>query len=119
VKEYIKLVINCHKSIAPPNFDTHKKLPIDALFVAPKFVPPCKDKDKKPKEISMNTFIPKIYRTVILGDPGAGKTTFSNKVCYDLASESSKRFFAGRELTPILIILRDYVCFPPLSRQKN
>jgi hypothetical protein len=46
-----------------------------------------------------------IQRAVLLGNPGAGKSTFALKLCHDLSTDST---LAGRRVSPILVVLRDY-----------
>ncbi|MCP4347212.1 MAG: NACHT domain-containing protein [Desulfobacterales bacterium] len=107
-KEYRDQLISRHKHITPPDFDANRKLPVDDLFVSPRFIRPPRVKGEEPEELAMSAFLSDIYRTVVIGNPGAGKTTFASKICYDLANQYSKRFIAKRPLTPILVILRDY-----------
>ena len=58
---------------------------------------------------SYNIILKETFRFVLLGNPGGGKSTFTHKLCYDLANQYPSRFFAGRQgLTPIYVILRDY-----------
>jgi hypothetical protein len=45
---------------------------------------------------------------VLLGNPGAGKSTFAQKLCFDLAAKSLDRVFAFRQVTPVLVVLREY-----------
>jgi hypothetical protein len=56
----------------------------------------------------MSDFLSGIYRAVLLGNPGGGKSTFTLKLCHVLATCYLERLFAGREVTPILVVLRDY-----------
>lgn len=44
----------------------------------------------------------------MLGNPGGGKSTCTQKFCYDLVTQYSDRLLNGRQVTPILVILRDY-----------
>jgi hypothetical protein len=107
-KTYRNQVASRHKYIVPPHFDSIKKIPIDNLFVPPRFILPFKERDIEDTEINTDDYLSSIYRSVILGNPGGGKSTFALKVVYDLAANYKKRLLLRRQLTPILVILRDY-----------
>lgn len=108
-RRYRSQVSARHDSISPPHLDRQKKFPIDSLYVAPhltrylprseRWSPPAHELIKTQQLLSI------IHRAVILGSPGAGKSTFALKLCHDLSTNGR---FASREVTPILVILRDY-----------
>ncbi len=115
-KNYRTQVANRHSYITPPTFDSVRRIPIDKIYVDPSFTKLAKVKKEKvkdkpdtgTKEIRSHDLLSSAYRLVILGNPGGGKSTFSLKICHDIASKYTKRYFAGRLVTPILVILRDY-----------
>ncbi|WKV73883.1 NACHT domain-containing protein [Streptomyces sp. PCS3-D2] len=53
----------------------------------------------------LDSIISSSHRTVILGDPGGGKSTLSLKLTYDIARDG---FSASAARIPFLVILRDY-----------
>ena len=86
----------------PPNLQGTQHHPIDALYVSPN-VTIATEKGEKEESLDRNTFFARAYRAVVLGNPGAGKSTLATKLCYDLAHHYTQRIFAERkELTPIL-----------------
>ncbi|MBD0362528.1 MAG: NACHT domain-containing protein [Coleofasciculus sp. C3-bin4] len=97
-----------HKHITPPYIDAAQKLPINRLYVCPNFVTTSTNKGEERETLKMPDFLGGIYRAVLLGNPGGGKSTFTLKLCHVLATCYSERLFAGREVTPILVVLRDY-----------
>ncbi|MCP4669558.1 MAG: NACHT domain-containing protein, partial [Deltaproteobacteria bacterium] len=97
-----------HGQISPPSFQGISKRPIDELYVCPSFFKPPTGQENKGKTLKYKDFISTSYRTVILGNPGGGKSTFTQKLSHDLAVRYSKRLFGGRLVTPVLVILRDY-----------
>jgi hypothetical protein len=106
--KYRQQVADRHKSITPPYLDAARKLPIDQLYVPPNFVKISVQEDEQSENLAMPNFCWWIYRTVLLGNPGGGKSTFAEKLCYDLATRYSQRLLAGRQVTPILVVLREY-----------
>ena len=66
------------------------------------------EENRNNEPIGFFEFLSKIHRVVILGDPGNGKTTFTKKVCYELSSRYSDRLFAGREIVPFVVVVKDY-----------
>jgi hypothetical protein len=101
--------VSCrHSDIMPPHFDRSQRVPIDNLYVCPNFTSTPRDKEEESQTLSFQDFLSSIYRAVILGNPGVGKSTFSLKLCHDLSSNYSNRIFSGRQVTPILVILRNY-----------
>jgi hypothetical protein len=104
-KKYRQQIANRHGTITPPNFDKAYKIPINDLYVIPNFIRTSKGKKE---ELNLIEFLSVANRTVLIGMPGGGKSTFSNKVVNDLATDYSKRLLAGRQVTPVLVILRDY-----------
>lgn len=105
--KYRSQVAKRHSFITPPNFDSARKVPIDQLFVPPNFVPISKGQNNS-LILDMHSFFDTMYRTVVLGHPGGGKSTLSTRICYDLAKEGNLRIVGGRVLTPILVVIRDY-----------
>jgi len=107
-EQYRQQVANRHGHIIPPHFDVVRKLPIDELYVSPSFITTPRKKEDEPNALKVSDFLSVIYRAVLLGNPGSGKSTFASKLCYDLATRYSKRLFARRQVTPIILVLRDY-----------
>jgi hypothetical protein len=97
-----------HSHITPPNFDAARKLPLGEIYVSPAFIPTLKKKNQHQQRLSMEEFLTAIYRTVLLGNPGGGKSTFAAKLSHELAIHHEDRIVCGRQLTPILVVLRDY-----------
>ena len=104
--KYRYQVSNRHKYIIPPNFDSVQKISVDDLYVKPNFI--TIEKNEKKVSLSFDEFVSQVYRCVILGNPGAGKSTFSRKLTYELSKSMDKRIFSNRYITPVLVILRDY-----------
>ena len=112
-KRYRRQVEGRHGSITPPHFDTAREIPIDDLYVFPTLQSVSElVEEKRQKEdqvVSIEEFLPHIQRTVVLGNPGGGKSTLAQKLCHHLAtSESEHQIRGSRYLTPILVILRKY-----------
>lgn len=108
-KDYRMLVGQRHAHITPPNFDTVRKVPIDDLYVSANFIKgPGEKKSRRRSSLTRLSLLSTAYRSVILGNPGGGKSTFAYKLVHDLAMDYSHRLFAGRLVTPILVTLRDY-----------
>jgi hypothetical protein len=105
-KKFRKQIGNANKHITPPNLEGSKKVPIEKLFVPSNFTHTINK--EKFQELPFSEFLTCVYRAVILGNPGGGKSTFARKLCHDLAVRYSDRLAAGRELTPIFVTLRDY-----------
>jgi hypothetical protein len=106
--EYRNQVAGRHGFIIPPSFDAPPKLPINDIYVTPNFVPIVRRGGEETSPRDYQELLAGIQRAVLLGDPGGGKSTFAGKLCYDLATRYSERLVAGRDLTPILVVLRDY-----------
>lgn len=96
-----------HKFIEPPDLDRKLEVPFNELYVSPYIVNVGLEAETDPTDKSAPRpskaadFIHQIFRDVVIGDPGAGKSTLGLKVINDLTK-------SGDHNTPIMIILRDY-----------
>lgn len=94
-----------HDQITIPHFDRAPTVDIDEVFVSPNFICP---PEEEREAISLEDFLARLYRSVLLGDPGGGKSTLAQKICHDLNKSYERRLIGDRLLTPVLVILRDY-----------
>ncbi len=105
---YRRQVAGRHGNLQPPHLETARKFPIDDLYVTPPFVSGPIGKQREARRLTLEMFLPTGHRTVVLGNPGAGKSTLALKLCNDLASRYEERLVSYRLLTPVLAILREY-----------
>ncbi|MFT3784923.1 MAG: NACHT domain-containing protein [Tepidisphaeraceae bacterium] len=105
---YRTQILARHGSIIPQDFYELRKFPLDELYVSPSFIAHGLPKDEAEKQFDLTTFYSGVSRTVVLGNPGGGKSTLAQKLCVDLASKPAARMILNRILTPVLVVLRSY-----------
>ena len=84
-----------------------RKIPIDELYVTPDLWPSRSEEDREERTLGYSDFVANIGRTVLLGNPGGGKSTLSFKVAHDVAA---RRVLSGilERLIPIVVTVREY-----------
>ena len=107
-QQYRQQVKELHGKLTPPYIDVAKKLPIEQLYVSPNLSLETLNRAPIENSKTQQDFYQSIHRTVLLGNPGGGKSTFAQKFCYDLVTQYSERLLSGKQVIPTLVILRDY-----------
>lgn len=107
-EQYRSQVAQRYDKITIPHFDRAPRVDIDKIFVSPNFIWTLEKKEAETETISLDDFLARLYRLVLLGDPGGGKSTLAQKICYELSENYEKRIVGGRLLTPVLVVLREY-----------
>ncbi|MET8078724.1 NACHT domain-containing protein [Streptomyces sp. NPDC005303] len=106
VRRYRNHVLENFGKIEPPDFERRRRVPIDDLYVPPEIT----RVGSSPRD-SVNTWqlAERIDRTVLLGDPGGGKTTASNVLMHWHAQSNDRR-------VPFLVTLREFASQDPPAR---
>lgn len=94
--------------MTPPQLEGASRVPIDALFVAPRLTHGLRKPNDVERMVTMHGLLDEASHVVVLGDPGGGKTTLAQKLTYDLASDGAHTTPSQRRATPVLVPLRDY-----------
>ncbi len=100
-------VVTRHGELEPPDFDRRRRVPIADIYV-PTIItedpPPGRASVTRPiaqPALDVYRLAGRLDRSVLLGDPGGGKTTAANVLMHYFASDPQRR-------VPFLVTLRDY-----------
>lgn len=97
--KFARQVIARHGHIVPPDYDQKRRVPMRELYVPPRISTTTAGGGSG--AISIGHFMGELDRTVLLGDPGGGKSTAADYIASEYARKG-----AGR--TPFVVVLRDY-----------
>ncbi len=92
--------------VEPPDFYGAPRVRIDRLYVAPEIALARHDGERVP--LTYDEWRATIRRSVVLGNPGAGKSTLAKKLCHDIATRYEDCLLGGRRLVPFIVTLREY-----------
>jgi NACHT domain len=107
---YRRHVAEQHGKLEPPDFERRRRVPIAELYVPPGIVQVTEaDRKRAPRELDLWQLAGEIDRTVLLGDPGAGKTTAANVLLHHHADDPTRR-------VPFLVTLREFAAQEPPER---
>jgi hypothetical protein len=99
---YRRHVTEYHGMLEPPDFECRRRVPVADLYVPPAIVQIFRGSPQlPPREVALQQFSEEIDRTVLLGDPGGGKTTAAQVLMHDLASRPGGR-------VPFIVTLREF-----------
>ena len=109
LSRYRRHVAEQHGSLEPPDFERRRRVAIADLYVPPVIsqIVETEPGGREP-EISLGGLGREIDRTVLLGEPGGGKTTAANVLLYHHAVDS--------EQVPFLVTLREFAKQDPPER---
>lgn len=91
--------------VTPPDFAGAPRVPLGELYVAPDLTVTV---DGEEAVVDYLEWLDNVRRNVVLGNPGAGKSTLATKVCNDLAEGYGTGLVAGRDFTPFMVVLREF-----------
>ena len=96
-----------HATMRIPHAGTTRQVPYDQLLIAPRLAFHKADSPGSSSTgLPLERLLKHSMRSVILGDPGGGKSTLALKLAYDIASGNIPDVTAR---LPLLVVLRDYV----------
>ncbi|WP_261987229.1 NACHT domain-containing protein [Actinomadura sp. HBU206391] len=108
LSRYRSALISEHGFIEPPDFERRRRVPIDEIYVPPSILAEPDAKSGINDPIDIWEFGRQVDRSVLLGDPGGGKSTASSVLIHGFAKDPSAPI-------PLLVVLREYARDDPPS----
>jgi hypothetical protein len=115
LSRYRAHVIDQHGKLEPPDFERRRRVPIADIYVPtviykePQSELTAPATLEEPPSITIWQLATRLDRSVLLGDPGGGKTTASTVLMHHFASDVSRP-------SPFLVTLRNFAAADPPER---
>jgi hypothetical protein len=107
IARYRRHVTDHHGKLEPPDFERRRRIPITDLYVDPSIIQVTEAKPAQPPRIiDLWAFAGELDRTVLLGDPGGGKTSAAH-----VLMDHHARAPSGR--VPFMVTLREFAAEDP------
>jgi NACHT domain len=112
---YRSHVLDQHGKLEPPDFDRRRRVPIFDIYVPPVIYEEIPSErivvsvEGNPPTLTVWDLVGRLDRSVLLGDPGGGKTTASTVLMHHFSSNPERR-------VPFLVTLRNYAAKDPPIR---
>ncbi len=111
---YRRHVTEQHGKLEPPDFDRRRRIPLDDIFVPTEITKEAPSEQTSaqrpvPESLNVRQLADELDRSVLLGDPGGGKSTTASVLMHHFASDRGGR-------VPFLVTLRDYAANDPPER---
>jgi NACHT domain len=112
---YRSHVIDQHGKLEPPDFERRRRVPISDIYVPTSITEDLPlertvaPRPVEPPSLTVFDLAGRLDRTVLLGDPGGGKTTAANVLMHLFAGDETRQI-------PFLITLREYAAEDPPAR---
>jgi hypothetical protein len=101
VQSYKQSAHSGASKVTPAHISDQREVPLDLLYVEPDLLV---NAEARAATRSLSEFSREINRDVVLGDPGAGKSTLSQKIVFDM----TKPDWDSIGTIPFLVVLRDF-----------
>jgi hypothetical protein len=103
-----------HGFLTPPDFDRRRRVPVADIYVPTRVGEEDQSErmgltqETEPASLKVWDLVERLDRTVLLGDPGGGKTTAANVLTDHFAGDAGRR-------VPFLVTLREYAAKAPIE----
>ena len=114
LEDYRRQARQRHGFLRLPDFDRRRTLSVSDIYVPATIREESYadqmglTRETEPSSLKVWDLIERLGRTVLLGDPGGGKTTAANVLTHYFAADSARRI-------PFLVTLRDYAAKTPIE----
>lgn len=111
VSGYRRQAAFAHGSLEPPDFERRRRVPIEDLYVSPGITRILENRaaQEDVPTLGLTDLQSALDRTVLLGDPGCGKSTACQVLMHRQAADT-------RSPVPFLVVLRDFALPAPEKR---
>lgn len=109
--KYLRTLGRHHRKITPPSTTDSIAVDIEKIYVPCDFIrstPKVESDARANGTIPYQQLLATTYRIVVLGTPGAGKSTFLRKICFDLWSHPQNCPIGSAGMIPVFVVLREY-----------
>ncbi len=96
-----------HRYVTPPDFERQRRIPLADIYVKPRAEPVTADLARMDLRVDVDELLAQEPRLVVLGAPGAGKSTLAGYFCHQLSTATETD--ETHPQTAAVVVLRNAV----------